>query len=419
MRMKFLGMAAAFGFVAANALAADIDTVATANNEFGFDLLRSLKDNPENKGKNQFISPISIHTAFGMALTGARTETRDELIQSLRFPTGFALADLNAAYKDIQDDLRGTTATDGFELAIANHFWAQSGFGFLPDYLSDLDSYFDAGVGEYDFRDEADRKLAIADINQWASDNTNGRIPSIVNEESVTRNTRFVLTNAVYFLGEWVKPFPRDDKAPLPQLPFHSYDGIERKSPFLNDIRHVPYYADQDLQAIELQYKGKGGAQAEYSMLVVLPAEGSDIDDRLEKLNDAAVRDILAGMDYKEVAVTLPAFEVNAEYYLGKPLQDDLGMELAFSDYADFSGMNGRKDIKIGEVIHKTFVRVDNKGTEAAAVTAIIGIEATSVDVSVPVPFTADRPFFYAIVHRPTKTVTFAGVLLQPEGNVK
>jgi serpin B len=391
-------------------LSASPAQISKANNDFGFSLLRELHDEKRNQNENQFLSPFSIQTAFGMALSGASGATRTDMMQALKIPSALDSVQLNSDFQDLLAELKGEMAVQGYDLSVVNHFWAQEGFGFLPSYIATIEDYYAAGLQEYDFKNQFERLQAIDDINQWAKDHTNGRITDVVSEDTITKDTRFVLTNAIYFLAKWSHPFPRNPGADLPKLPFATYNGEKAESAFLIDQRYVPYFEDSNLQAIELNYKNKENYSSDYSMLIMLPKENSTVDALLSATNDQRLQEILNGLSGEETLVQIPAFEIKAEYMLAEVLKQKMNMKMPFSEYADFSAMTGKPNLNLSEVIHKTFIKVDNEGTEAAAVTAIIGMElATAINVDIPKVFKADRPFVYLIRHKATNTVLFAG----------
>ncbi len=358
-----------------------------------------------------FCSPYSISAAFAMLLNGARDATLAELYSALYLQ--YDLPTLNNAYRSSFDGLTGNKNIDGYEFQVANHFWAQTNLGFKNEFLNTLQTYYDSGVGEYDFRSDIGRQQAIVDINSWASNNTNDKIKNVVNDQSITEDTRFVITNAVYFLGEWLSPFVIPANG-FPKVPFQTESGKNVDVDMMSQESWVPYYEDENLQAIELKYAAKNKV-SEYSMVMMLPKSIDGLNTLVNQLSTTQLTSILANMQTGKVSINIPRFHIENEYQLGKTLSQEMGMPLTFSDAADFSGMTTQEALKVGEVIHKTFIDVDNKGTEAAAVTAIIGLEATSIDIDIPVSFFADHPFLFAIRHIPSNSMIFMGTLSQPE----
>lgn len=372
------------------------------NNDFAFDLYQALRGGDGSL----FFSPYSISAALAMTYAGARGQTEQEMAATLRFllgqdrlhPAFGALAELltgrgqGAAGKDGQ----------GFRLHIVNALWGQEGYGFLPEFLSLLAASYGAGLEALDFT--GDPEGARRAINDWVSDQTEGRIEDLIARGLITPLTRLVLTNAVYFNAAWQHPFVEANTA---DGPFYRLDGQQATVPMMHQVQSFGYADGPGYQLVDLPYDG-----GELSMAILLPAEGQ-FEAFEGGLSAEQVTAMLAQLEGRRVRLTMPKFEVRVEFSLGDTLAA-MGMPTAFSDDADFSGMTGTPDLFISAVVHQAFVAVDEAGTEAAAATAVI-MEKLSMPVEEPpVEVTVDRPFLFLIRDRETGTILFLGRVLDP-----
>jgi serpin B len=386
------------------------------NNAFGFDLYRSLAASSDFSPNNLFISPTSISTALGLTYLGADGATREEMARLLRVPSDVAQA--GSLYKSQLGSLQATKSENGYDLKIANKIWT-SPVGFKPSFIDATRQYFDSEAARVDFRDSRARSQAIKDINNWASDNTNARITQIVDQTSIQPNTSAVLANAVYFLGDWVNPFPNDG---VPRVgKWLRPDGAEVDVTYMADKMDVKYVGNKRYEAVELPYKASEGESPRVSMVIVLPAEGVGLG-ALDSLLDTTQWDqMIRSMEDSSGSVMIPKWEVQGDAIKLKQYLVQLGMKTAWIPYdirqeassANFSGMTqDRGKVYLSEALHKTFVKVDEKGTEAAAVTAVVGIEATSIRPGFS--FRATRPFIYAIRDMRSGEILFIGRMLDP-----
>lgn len=377
---------------------ADKRAVVEGNNVFAFDLYAKLKD---TKG-NLFLSPFSISTALGMTSAGARGNTATQMAKALHFeleqrrlhPALGALA----AYLQAEEEGRG------YRLHIANALWGQEGSTFLPEFLDLTQRSYNAGLRQVDFRKQTEQ--ARRTINDWVEEKTQDKIKELLKPTDLSPATRLVLTNAIYFLADWAHQFK---KRATRNAPFTLTDGDKVDVPTMHQTEHFRYGESDGFQALELPYK-----RNELSIIIFLPKKADGLADFEKALTAKVLAKTLADIHRENVSVALPKFEFTAEFKLGKALQA-LGMIDAFNGrLADFSGMTGRKDLFISKVIHKAFVKVDEKGTEAAAATAVVmeaGIEADK-----PKTFRADHPFLFLIRENKTGAVLFIGRVLDPRG---
>ncbi len=371
-------------------------SVVTANTKFGFSLFNEIRKTEQDK--NIFISPFSVSIALAMTLNGASGETEQVMTNTLQ-QQGLDSESINAGYAGLRQTL--LTSDPKVTLTIANSLWARQGFSFKPDFLQRNTQFFGAEISTLDFDDPNASKT----INQWVDTNTNGKIQRIVGDQ-IDPLTVLFLINAIYFKGTWQQEF---DPSRTQDAPFHLANGDEKQVPMMRQQRWYPYYRGENFQAISLAY-GDG----QMSMYIFLPDRESDLNIFLENLNAERWENWLSQFHEQDVSLVMPKFKLEYRKTLNDPLKA-LGMDVAFDpELADFSRMASLEfgNLYIEKVVHKTFVEVNEEGTEAAA--------ATSVEVrleSVPPPpisFSVDRPFFFAIRDNETKTVLFMGVVVEP-----
>jgi len=383
----------------------DAKALVKSNNTFASVLFAALAAKDQD---NLFISPYSLSTALTMTYTGARTETEKEMAKVLQFSMPQArvpalFADQLAQLQDVPKDNKQQPA---YELNIANRLFAMKGFNFLPEFLTLNNDSFGAPVEQVDFLDEpAARKL----INGWVEKQTHDRIKDLIPAGILDNNTRLVLTNAIYFKGDWEIPFTKEGTR---DVPFTLLDGKAVQAPTMHHQAHFKYLETPALQAIELPYKG-----GRLAMLVLLPAKTSSVDALIKDLSAENLSSLATRMAPELCNLALPKFKLAwGTKDLVEPLKA-LGMKLAFNeDHADFSGMTGKKELFIKYVLHKACVDVDEKGSEAAAATAVIMAAPTGV---APRPqkvneMHIDRPFVFMIRDTTTGQVLFTGRITDP-----
>ena len=376
--------------------------IARAGNEF------TVKLYPRLAGAegNVFFSPSSIHTALAMTYAGARGRTAEQMAETLALPrdrtqTLWAQQRLHKAYGELLGRFKPGKAK-GYQLHVANALWGQKGYPWLKTFLSLTADNYGAGLREVDFKTAAEQ--ARLTINKWVEDNTNDKIRDLIAPGILKPLTRLVLTNAIYFKGDWASRF--EPKATR-DAPFKLSGGKSVKVPMMFQKGQFGYFADRKALVLGMPYKGD-----ELSMLVVLPA-GKDTLAGLEKgLALAQIAGWIKSLRKQEVRVYLPKFKLTCECELSKGLSA-LGMRDAFTGKADFSGMNGRKDLFISAVLHKAFVDVNEEGTEAAGATAVVMKKTNGGRRLV---FRADRPFLFLIRHNATGAILFMGRVMDARG---
>lgn len=346
---------------------------------------------------NLFFSPYSMYTAFAMGYEGARGKTAGEIASVFEFQP--KPADLRAGLAGLQKDL--AAATKEAEFKQANSFWAQRDYKFRDEYLEILRDGYGAEARSVDFKTKAEE--ARAEINAWTEEKTSGKIKGLFPARSLDPLTRLVLVNAVYFKGKWEKTFKKEQTF---DGEFTRGDGSTVTVRMMSAAQPTErlYYEDEALQALRMPYKGG------LAMLVLLPRKGGKGLPGLD-LSAKKLEGIRAAMAEDKVKVFFPRFTFSSGFSLNGSLAD-LGMPTAFTDAADFGGMDGTRDLYIQKAVHKAFVEVNEEGTEAAAATGIaVGVKSMAFNVPV---FRADRPFVFFIEDPKSGLVLFMGRVEDP-----
>jgi serine protease inhibitor len=368
--------------------------IAQSANKFGLELFQNL--NASNEDRDMFISPLSVSLAFGMAFNGAAGSTREAIQNTLELP-GLSVDEINNSYRTLIDFLTGLDSEVIFE--IANSIWYRKGFPIEQSFLDVNSTYFDAEIAGLDFSDPAAADI----INAWVDEKTHGKIKDIV-QPPIDPLTMLYLINAVYFYGYWTYAF---DPEKTIDHPFHLYDGSETTCSMMYQLNEFPYLETQDFQAVSLPY-----GESKFNMALFLPIPDVDINELIARLTDTGWDTWINSMAPCSVYVQMPKFKLEEEYSL-KEVLCAMGMMEAFSpETADFSNITKAMDLYISAVRHKTFVKVDEDGTEAAAVT-IIEFGTTCLIPSTKY-FVLDRPFIFAIYERESDAILFMGKLMKP-----
>lgn len=367
---------------------------ATALNLFGTDVYRRLaSDRPT---ENLVISPASIAIALAMAGAGATGPTLDEMVVTLRAGE----LDLHPAMNALTTALAERARTD-VELALAQAAWLQSTMSVQPAFLDTLAEHYGSGVETVDFT--ADPERARRAVNAWVGERTNDRIPELLPPETLDVDTRFVLVNAVYLNARWAQEF---DPQFTRDAPFTTAAGDTVDVPTMALQRELMYASGDGWQAVELPYVGD-----ELAMLLFLPEP--DFLPTFEEI--FLVTDATQYLEPRLALVLLPRWDTAAAFSLGDQLAA-LGMPLALTDAADFSGITTDEPLKIGAVIHQANITVAERGTEAAAATAVEGEAGAAPPAEEPVELVFDRPFVFALRDRVTGAVLFLGRVADPRG---
>lgn len=376
--MKKLAVILAF-ILAFESVALAADSAAVINN-FAFNAAKLIAESsPEG---NFFFSPYSIITAFGMVYAGAKGLTANEIERALNFSPEIH-KNLGLLAKEINHEI----------FKSANRVWLQKGLTLNDDYKTLLADNYLSSAYELDFTNSLDSSRRF--INNWVSRQTNGRIRDLLS--TLTRGTLMILTNAVYFNAEWLDPFDNN----LTSLKPFNYSGKKFINvPTMQKRENLQYGELDGMKFVRLPYKN-----CDMSMIVLLPEDGKT---GLEGLNHLIFANIAKSMKDFRVDLWLPKFKTESKFNLND-LFMTLGVKTAFSDDADFSGITSDEGLKIDAIIHKTFIEVDEKKTEAAAATAITMVKVTSLQPLDVKEFHADRPFLYFVIDDKTGIILFVG----------
>ena len=376
----------------------EIASAATSERTFGLALYGQLaKASPGNV----FFSPHSIEEALSMTYAGAAGATASQM----RSVLAYALPDdkihqaMNGLDLALESRGHGQVGVDGnpFKLSVANALWGQTGYSFLPTFLDTLAQSYGAGVRPLDFVQAPDPSRIT--INDWVASATNDKIKDLLPEGSITRDTRLVLTNAVYFNASWATPFAASATT---SDSFTTLAGATVQAPTMHAGFEGYGYAADGIEVAKLDYAGN-----ELSMIVIEP---SDLTAFESTLTPAVLDGLVGKLKSAYVTLSLPKWKVTDSHGLAEPLKA-LGMTDAF-DLADFSGMDGAKDFVLADVVHKAFIAVDENGTEAAAATAVV-VGTTSVNTD-QLTLTFDHPYLYLIRDNATGAVVFMGRVADP-----
>jgi serpin B len=376
-----------------------LSTLVTGNSDFAFTLYQQLIKS--NSG-NIFYSPYSISTALAMTYAGAAGDTGKQMSSALHFT--LPQTQLHPAFNKLGLELasRGQNAkgTNGksFSLNISNALWSQNNYNILPAFLNILAQNYGAGVNLMDFiNSPEDSRLTI---NQWVSDQTNNRIKDLLPQGSIDTLTRFVLTNAIYFDAAWQNPFAKESTH---NGTFNLLNSSIVNVPMMNNEAAYNYIKGNGYQAIELPYSGN-----EIAMDIIMPDAGKFATFESAMTADK-ITGIIGSLKSSFMSLTMPKFSFDSSFSL-KAALSALGMPVAFSDTADFSGMTGNQDLHIADVVHKAFVAVDEEGTEAAAATGVV-MELAAAPANT---MTVNQPFIFLIRDIQTGAILFVGRVLNP-----
>jgi serine protease inhibitor len=365
-----------------------------ANTQFGFKLFSQIYR--QQRDRNLFISPTSVAIALSMTYNGAGGETQQAMARTLEL-TGLSLEEINPANLALKSTLENLD--ENVKLTIANGLWTKSGSDLNPEFLQNTQQFYQAEVAELDFSDPS----APTTVNTWVDRQTNGKIPQIV--DRLSPETQLLLVNAIYFKGKWSQPF---ETALTQNQPFTLLDGSQKQQPLMSQTGDYRYLNNDIFQAVSLPY-GDGNI----SLYVFLPKKEVGLSGFLDRLNADTWNSWMQAFSWQPGSIKLPRFQLEYEITLNDTLKA-LGMDIAFDgNRSDFSGIKTPPpNLAIDQVKHKTFVEVNEEGTEAAASTSV-GIVATSVP---PPPFemSIDRPFFCAIRDDKTGTILFLGSIVNP-----
>jgi len=386
--------------------------VAKGNNSFALALYRQLEGNPGNF----FFSPHSVSTALAMTYAGAKGSTQEQMARTLRYPTSAqALQELGLtretltpeqfaqAYGRIIKDLNNRGRRNKYELRVANALWGQKDHKFLRSFTSLVERHYGGTLKELDFITATENSRQA--INDWVEKQTAGKIKNLLGRGVVDPATRLVLTNAIYFKGNWARKFkPEQTRVE----PFTLPGGGSVQVPMMIQEASFGYAEADKLQVLEMAYTGE-----DLSMVILLPKEIDGIGKLEADLTAESLAQWLDAIATRDVIVTIPKFRMTSKFAMDSVLRA-MGMTEAFSKNADFSGMTGQRDLFISAVVHQAYVDVNEEGTEAAAATGVV-MKLTSVAPELPPIFRADRPFLFLIRDKTTGSILFLGRVTNPQ----
>jgi serpin B len=398
-KLRFGTLLCSAGLAALAASPSDREKLATANTGFAFDLLKQIvKEQPDT---NVFISPFSVSTVLQMTANGAAGDTKAEMQRVLK-TAGLPAGTLNSACKDLNQPLN---SQPGVILNLPNAIWYKKEIRLKPEFVSVNQQFFQAELGGVDFS----KPESAQTINQWADKSTHGKIKQVV-QWPFDPMTRVILANAIYFKGKWERPFNKSDTR---RDVFHLSAAGEKQIPMMWQHGHFNYQQGDGFQAVRLPYAG-----GQLQMYLFLPDTNSGPTKLLADLNADTWRDkILPKFQDEEGTLVLPRFKLDYDVTLNNPLKA-LGMRQAFTKGADFSAM-ADEPLFVSEVKQKSFVEVNEEGTEAAAVTTVVMKSLAIREPMKSFKMIVDRPFFFMIGDDSTKSILFMGVVHDPAGQGK
>jgi serpin B len=386
-----------------NVQAIAVDTYATSEsvaslsdsmNDFSLDMYQQISVGADD---NVFFSPYSIFVALAMTYEGARGDTAEQMKNVLGFEQNdeISLCSFGRIYNLLNIDAEYTLNT-------ANALWTKKDYPFLDEYLDFIDNYYMGKATDVDFTNPQ----AAADIiNKWIEENTGGKIEEMLSSGDISPGTVLILSNAIYFKGSWLTKFNAHDTVDI-YFELTDKELVQVPTMVLKDSKVLFNYTEtEDLQILELPYTGN-----DVAMLILLPKE-NDIINFNQKITSENLENWMDSMYPTLVDIYLPKFKFKTEYNL-KNMLIDMGLDIAFSSYADFSGMNGYGGLFIEKVLHKAFIEVKEEGTEAAAATTVHILE-TAMPEPIKV-FNVNHSFTFLIQHKETGTILFMGSVINP-----
>jgi serpin B len=367
--------------------------ISTANNAFAFDMYSLIKNGDENI----FFSPYSIFTTMSICYDGAEGSTKEQLSDACYYPLNKSI--LEESSKDIVDTINSNS--DYYSLETANALWVRNDYPLNKEFVNNSENYYGGKVKALDFGGQPEDSRLV--INYWVENKTNDKIKDLLAKGSIDGNTKLIITNAVYFNGTWLQEF---EETGTRKRTFYLSDGQEKKVDTMYVAGTFNYGEDENAKILELPYKGD-----DMSIYIVLPSE-NDIDGFENEFTFGYYNDLKDTLNSDQVKISLPKFTFDTKTELKEPLKD-MGIVDAFdTDKADFTGISASGELFISGVVHQTHIGVNEKGTEAAAVTMI------DMDGSAPYnkyEFKADHPFMFFIEDKRTGCMLFMGKVENPE----
>ncbi|RIH63900.1 serpin family protein [Mariniphaga sediminis] len=371
-----------------------------AENDFGFELFQHVFSS-ETRYENIMVSPLSVSLALAMTYNGADGETKAAMGKALKIQ-GLTPQEINNSYFDLINSLKSLDPK--VLLEIANAIFYRDDFEVESKFMSINKTYYDSEISALDFEAQLQ---ALKTINGWVTEKTHDKIQSII--DRISPQQVMFLVNAIYFKGTWQKEFNEDRTK---KLPFYLENGESVKTETMQRLDTLPYMSNDLFSAVKLPYGTEN-----YNMYIFLPEKGKTLQEIAGKLNKDNWETWMKNFQLTErVDIKFPRFKYSYDVNLNDALTK-MGMGIALSGAADFSGINKNRNLHIDFVKHKSFIEVNEEGTEAAAVTSV-GVRMVSIGNSPKtIPFHVNRPFFYAITEKSTDAVLFMGTVKNPQLN--
>ncbi len=372
-------------------------TAVTSEKDFGSRLYNRLA--LEKSGQKLFLSPFSIKVALAMCARGAAdgSDTRKCLADLIGAPALNVQQD--AAYKELIESVNGDGGERSFQLVTANALWGQEGSEFNVDYLKAVADDYDGAFNVVDYINAPD--AACKTVNTWVEEKTKDKIHDLITRDLITKDTRLILTNAIYFKGKWDDEF--EEEFTKDEV-FFNNSRTTSQVKMMHKQRKYSYFEGDGFQVVDIPYKG-----GQLSFMCVLPTNKDGLPPMETRWHEEGLySQVLENLDYCDVVLSLPRFKLETELKL-KAVLKAMGADLAFSDAAQFK-LIGKEALKISEVVHKAFVEVNEEGTEAAAATGVVMMRCSAVmHREPPKVFKADHPFMFLIRDKNTNEVLFQG----------
>ncbi|HNV01605.1 MAG TPA: serpin family protein [archaeon] len=386
-----------------------------ANNSFAVDYYNKLDSSKDQSGKNIFFSPFSISTSLAMTYEGADGVTAEEMRKVLYFSENDT--ERRAAFANVYNNLNKSASKGNYTINIANALWNEITYPFKQSFYDTIENYYYGKSTPVDFNNAPEEQRQK--INLWVENQTNKKIIELLPKNSILEDTRMVLVNAIYFKGDWNNKF---DEKNTYGGEFSVNENTKKDTQMMYQKNEFNYYEDDSFQYVELPYKGE-----DMSMIVLLPKEnyvpcGAGTNDCVNPTNNvnynfiipsaSEITELKTKMSTQKIEVHLPKFKFRTNYQMKKDLQE-MGLKEAFTNFANFSKMDEQNYIKIDEIYHQAFVEVNEEGTEAAAATAVVVIQKTSMPAPSPI-FNANHPFFFYIQDNVSGEILFLGKIVDP-----
>jgi len=369
-------------------------TLVDDNSAFALELYRMLRETKDNI----FFSPYSISTALAMTYAGAQGETEKQMQKTMHF--SLSQDKLHPAFSKLQDKLENIRKEGKVQLYVANSLWPHQKYFFRKEYLDLVKKYYKTDITALDYERQSEKARSI--VNTWVEEKTRNKIKEIIKPGTLDVLTRLVLVNAIYFKGNWASQF---NKKRTRNMLFKVSLDKTIKTPMMHQKGKFGYWADNNLQMIEMPYIGK-----QLSMIVLLPTKTDGLLELEKQLNVENLRRWTRQLQRQKVDTWIPKFKLNCDFRLDKTLQE-MGMVDAFVDNADFSSMDGTDLLFLSAVLHKAYIDVNEEGTEAAAATAGV---AKQESIRMVPRFRADHPFVFLIQENLTESILFLGRIIDP-----